>query len=126
MLHLNFNVMKRIALVLLFFTVLSFCRCTKKSNCAYSDGDYHTGYFTYFDEKVTVTGLNGKRTNVNGIFLYEEYYPTCTIGILKRSIPMDFRNDGEEIYVGISKQSLKHDYFGEIQVYDLSCIEKID
>lgn len=43
----------KILLVLMIFTVI-FYSCTKKSACADANGYYDTGYFTYFDEKITI------------------------------------------------------------------------
>lgn len=114
---------------LLFIVTLS--SCTKKSGCADigSDYDYHTGYFTYFDDKITINGIHEKTAKVNAVFIDDNCYPSCTTGVSKRSIPLNFRNNGEEIHVAISgrlKQPNLNDYMLETFVYDLDCIEKID
>ena len=111
--------------------IVIFSSCTKKSGCADvgSDYDYHTGYFTYFDDKITINGIHGKTAKVNAVFIDDNCYPSCTTGVSKRSIPLNFRNNGEEIHVAISgrfKQPIFNDYMLEIFVYDLDCIEKID
>ena len=127
---------KNILTLLLVILIISttFFSCTKKSDCADAKGEYHTGYFTYFDEKITINGINGRTADVNGIFIYDELYnepyPACTAGVSKKTIPLDFRNNGEEIHVAISGV-LQRKYFDgyctfELGVYDLDCIEKID
>ncbi|MBQ2853829.1 MAG: hypothetical protein IJE76_10690 [Bacteroidales bacterium] len=120
----------KILLVLMIFIVV-FYSCTKKSACADvgSDYDYHTGYFTYFDDKITINGINGKTTKVNAVFVDDECYPSCTTGVSKKTIPLNFRNNGEEIHVAISASfqtpnGIHHPL--EIFIYDLECIEKID
>ena len=109
--------------------VITFSSCTKKSECADIGSGYHTGYFTYFDDKITINGINGKTAKVNAVFIEDDCYPSCTTGVSKKTIPLEFRNNGEEIYVAISGKmqepnGVHHPL--EIVVYDLDCIEKID
>ena len=119
--------MKKILFVLLMvMLVTTISSCTKKSGCADANGYYDTGYFTYFDEKITLNGFY-ETYEANGVFVFDECYPTCTIGITKRTIPLDYRNNGEEIRVTISRKLSKNgnDRLG-IMLYDINCIEKID
>lgn len=124
--------MKKILFILLMIMlVTAISSCTKKSGCADvgSDYDYHTGYFTYFDNKITINGIHGKTAEVNAIFVDDECYPSCTTGVSKKTIPLDFRNNGEAIHVAISGKLQEIDKIShplEIFVYDLECIEKID
>ena len=119
---------KNILTLLLVILIISttFFSCTKKSDCADAKGEYHTGYFTYFDEKITLKGFY-ETYEANGVFIFDECYPTCTIGITKRTIPLDFRNNGEEIHVAISRKLSEtgYDRLG-IMLYDINCIEKLD
>ena len=119
--------MKKIILIISSLAVLlAIFSCTKKSDCADAKGEYHTGYFTYFDEKITLNGFY-ETYEANGVFIFDECYPACTIGITKRTIPLDFRNNGEEIHVAISRKlsEIGYDRLG-IMLYDIDCIEKID
>ena len=122
--------MKKSVLILLLVVSLIFFSCTKKSDCADTKGTYFTGYFTYFDEKITINGLNGRTADVNGIIVHDDCYPACTAGVSKRTIPLDFRNNGEEVHVAISGVFQRKYFDGyctyELGVYDLECIEKID
>ena len=126
--------MKKITKLITLALLLSvtFSSCTKKSNCADAVspyGNYHTGYFTYFDEKITLDPDGFDAHDVNAIFIYDNYYPTCTIGVIKKTIPLNFRNNGEEVHVAVSGKTkqMSDVAFPESPFYlYLDCIEKID
>ena len=117
---------KGILIILLLAISTTFFSCTKKSDCADANGYYDTGYFTYYNDKITLNGFY-ETYEANGVFIFDECYPACTIGITKRTIPLDFRNNGEEIHVAISRKLSKtgYDRLG-IMLYDINCIEKLD
>lgn len=117
----------KILLVLMIFIVV-FYSCTKKSACADANGYYDTGYFTYFDEKITIDPDGFYAHDVNAVFIPDNCYPTCSIGVIKKTVPMKFRNNGEEIRVAVSVESKLPKAGSPENPYYLylRCIEKID
>ena len=112
---------------LLFIVTLS--SCTKKSGCANANGYYDTGYFTYFDDKITIDPEGFYAHDVNAVFIPDSCYPTCSIGVVKKTIPLNFRNNGEEIRVAVSvelKLSSGPGFPENPDYLYLNCIEKID
>ncbi|MBE6342279.1 MAG: hypothetical protein E7065_02675 [Lentimicrobiaceae bacterium] len=107
--------------------IVIFSSCTKKSGCADANGYYDTGYFTYFDDKITIDTDGFHAHDVNAVFIPDNCYPTCSIGVVKKTVPMKFRNNGEEIRVAVSVESKHSDGIPESPYYlYLHCIEKID
>ena len=126
----------------LLFTMI-FSNCTKKSDCNIPGRNYYTGYFTYFEETKTIYSANGQNSaKINGIFVHDLdedlvgdgiEHLICTTRVVKSGIPISYRNDMEEVRVGVT--FLNDNISGSdgptfpeslIAVGKFDCIEKID